>query len=69
MPKKKKSKWIGKAIKKAGALRKTLGAKPGKDIPAKTLKAAAKKKGKTGQRARLAMTLKKLSKKKRRKKT
>lgn len=54
--------FIQKAIKKPGALRKSLGIKKGKDIPAKTLAKAAKKKGKTGQRARLAQTLKKLGK-------
>jgi len=52
--------WIKGAIKKPGALRKTLGAKPGKPIPASKLAAAAKKGGVTGQRARLAQTLKKL---------
>ena len=41
-------KWIQKAIKKPGALRKSLGAKPGKPIPAKKLAAAAKKPGKMG---------------------
>jgi hypothetical protein len=51
-------KWIQKAISKPGALRKELGAKPGKPIPAKKLAAAAKKPGKIGQRARLAETLK-----------
>jgi hypothetical protein len=50
--------WIKDAIKKPGALRKELGAKPGKPIPAKKLAAAAKKPGKIGQRARLAETLK-----------
>ena len=55
-------KWIQKAIKKPGALRKELGAKPGKPIPAKKLAAAAKKPGKIGQRARLAQTLKGLKK-------
>lgn len=50
--------WIQDAIKSPGALRKTLKAKPGEPIPAKTLAAAAKKPGKTGQRARLAQTLK-----------
>ena len=35
----------------------------GKKIPASKLKAAAKKKGKLGQRARFAITLKKLRKK------
>ena len=56
-------KWIQKAIKKPGALRKELGAKEGKPIPAKKLAAAAKKPGKLGQRARLAETLKGLKKK------
>ena len=49
-------KWIQKAIKKPGALRKSLGIKKGKKIP-------AKKKGKLGQRARLAMTFKKMRRK------
>jgi hypothetical protein len=52
--------WIKDAIKKPNALRKELGVKAGKTIPAKTLAAAAKKPGKTGQRARLAQTLKKM---------
>ncbi len=55
-------KWIQSAIKKPGALRKSLGAKKGEPIPAKKLSAAAKKPGKLGQRARLAQTLKKLGK-------
>ena len=55
-------KFIQKAIKKPGALRKSLGIKKGEKIPAK-LKSAAKKKGKMGQRARLAITLGKLRKK------
>ncbi len=50
--------WIAGAIKQPGALRKTLGAKPGEPIPEKKLDAAASKPGKTGQRARLAKTLK-----------
>ena len=56
-------KFIQKAIKKPGGLRKSLGIKKGEKIPASKLKAAAKKKGKMGQRARLAITLKKLRKK------
>ena len=56
----KDGKWIQKAIKKPGALRKSLGIAKGKKIPAKKLAAAAKKKGKIGQRARLAQTLKKM---------
>ena len=54
-------KWIQKAISKPGALRKSLGAKPGKPIPASKLAAAAKKGGVTGRRARLAQTLKKMN--------
>ena len=53
-----KKNWIAGAIQKKGALRKELGAKAGKPIPAAKLEAAAKKPGKMGQRARLAMTLK-----------
>jgi len=51
------SKWIQKAIKKPGSLRKSLGVGKGKKIPAKKLATAAKKPGKMGQRARLAQTL------------
>ena len=51
-------KWIQKAISKPGALRKELGVKAGKTIPAKKLAAAAKKSGVEGKRARLAQTLK-----------
>ena len=53
-----KKNWIAEAVKKPGALRKQLGAKAGKPIPAGKLEAAAEKPGKLGQRARLAMTLK-----------
>ena len=56
-------KWIQKAIKKPGALRKTLGVKKGEKIPAAKLeKATHSKNPTTAKRARLAMTLKKLSK-------
>jgi len=54
---KKRKNWIAGAIKHPGALRRTLGAKPGKPIPGKKLAAAEKKGGKTGARARLARTL------------
>lgn len=50
--------WIQKAIKKPGALRKSLGVKAGKKITKSKLNKAAKSKGKLGQRARLAKTLK-----------
>ncbi len=56
--------WIAGAIKKPGALRKELHVKEGKDIPKKKLKKAAKAKGVEGRRARLAITLSKLRKKK-----
>jgi len=50
--------WIADAIKKPGALKKSLGVKKGEKIPAGKLATAAKKPGKMGQRARLAQTLK-----------
>jgi hypothetical protein len=56
------SNWIKGAIKKPGALRKTMGIKKGETIPTDKLAKAAKMPGKTGQRARLAQTLKKLGK-------
>jgi len=65
-PGKKKKLNIKKAIKKPGALRKSLGIKKGKTIPKSVLNKAAKAPGKLGQRARFAKTLKKLRKKKRR---
>ena len=65
--KKKDKKWIQKAVKKKGALTKT--AKRDKGMTKKgTIKVSelnklAKKPGKTGQRARLAKTLRKINKK------
>lgn len=55
-------KWIQKAIdpSKKGSLKKALGVKKDEKIPETKLKAATKKGGKLGQRARLATTLKKL---------
>lgn len=55
--------WIKGAIKKPGALREQLGVKKGQTIPKAKLAAAAKKGGKLGQRARLAITLSKMKKK------
>jgi len=57
--------WIQKATSKnRGALRKKLGAKPGKAIPEKKLeKAAGSKNPRLAKEARLAETLKKLRKK------
>lgn len=57
-----KEHFIKKAIKKPGALRESLHVKKGEKIPEKKLKAAEKKPGKMGQRARLAETLKKMHK-------
>jgi hypothetical protein len=55
--------WIEKAIKHPGSLRKTLGVKEGGKIPAGKLKKAEHSKNKTtAKRARLAETLKRLSK-------
>ena len=58
-----KKNWISGAIKKPGALLKSLGVKAGEKIPAKKLEKAAEKGGKMGQRARLAQTLNKMRKK------
>ena len=57
-----KKKWIQNAIEKEGSLRKTMKTKEGKNIPVSKLEKAAKKGGKTGKRARLALTLRKLRK-------
>jgi len=54
---KKKKLNIKKAIKKPGALRKSLGVKLGQKIPVKALNKAANAGGKLGQRARFAKTL------------
>lgn len=54
--------WIADAIGKPGALHKQLGIAQDKKIPAATLERAAKKGGKLGKRARLAMTLKRMRK-------
>jgi hypothetical protein len=59
----KKGGWIQDAIKKPGALRKSLGVKQGETIPKGKLKAAAKSSNPlTAKRANLAMTLRKLGK-------
>ena len=60
----KKDMWIAGAIKKPGALRKTLGVKKGEKIPEKALKKAENSKNpKTRKRAVLAETLRKMHKK------
>lgn len=67
MARRRKKRWIQGAIKKKGSLRKTLKAKKGKSIPVSKLRKVAKRKGKTGKRARLALTLRKMRKGRRRK--
>lgn len=58
-----KEMWIAGAIKKPGALRKTLGVKKGETIPEKALKKAEHSKNpKTKKRAILAETLHKMKK-------
>lgn len=64
MHEKKPEMWISGAIKHPGALREELHVKKGKKIPLKKLEKAAHKKGKEGQRARLAETLRKMRHKK-----
>ena len=55
--------FIKSAIKKPGQLHRDLGVAKGKKIPDSKIRAAAKKGGKVGQRARFALTMKKLRKK------
>lgn len=64
---KKKKKWIQEAIKRPGALRRKAGVKKGEKIPLSKLQAMAKQKGRTGRQARLALTLRKLAKKRKKK--
>jgi hypothetical protein len=54
-------KWIQGAIKKPGQLHRDLGIKQGQNIPYKVLLQAARRKDKVGQRARFALTLRKLN--------
>lgn len=56
-------KWIQKVKMKKGTLKRALKVKAGKPIPKSKLESAAKKGGKMGKRAILAMTLSKLRKK------
>jgi hypothetical protein len=64
-----KKKWMQKAFgKNKGALHRALGVPEDENIPPSKLKAAAKKGGKLGMRARAAKTGSKISKKNARKK-
>ncbi len=56
--------WIQNATKHKGALHKNLGIPEGEKIPQATLEAAAKRSGRVGSEARLALTLKKIRQKK-----
>lgn len=49
--------WIQAAIHHVGALHKSLGVPQSQKIPKEALHRAAKRKGKLGARARLALTL------------
>jgi len=62
--KKSKKKWISGAIKRPGALHRALGVPEGEEIPVSKIQSAAKKTGRIGRQARLALTLRKLRKKK-----
>ena len=50
-------KWIAGAIKRPGQLHRDLGVPQKRTIPRELIRKAAKRKGKVGQRARLAITL------------
>jgi len=58
-------KWIAKAIKRPGALHRALRVPKGKKIPLARIRAAAKKGGRLGRQARLALTLRKFRKRRR----
>jgi hypothetical protein len=62
----KRKKWIQRALKKhkKGALHKQLGIPEGETIPLQRLKSAAKAPGLLGKRARLALNLRKIRRKK-----
>lgn len=53
--------FIAGATKNKGGLHRSLGVPAGKTIPVSKVRAAAKKPGKVGAQARLALTLRKLN--------
>ena len=59
-----KKKWIASAIKHKGALHAEMGIPQGKKIPQGKLNKAAQSKGIMGKRARLAQTLGKMNRRK-----
>jgi hypothetical protein len=54
--------WIAGATKNKGGLHRSLGVPEGQKIPAGKIEAAAKRGGRVGKQAKLAKTLKGLSK-------
>lgn len=56
-------KWIAKATENKGGLHRSLGIPEGQTIPLAKIHAAAKRSGKVGDQARLALTLRGLRKK------
>jgi hypothetical protein len=52
--------WIQSAVKRPGALRRSLHVPAGEKIPVSKLRVAAKAPGKLGVRARFALTMRKL---------
>lgn len=60
--KKSSGKWMQAAVKRPGQLHRDLGVPKGKKIPVSKLRAAAKRKGKVGQRARFALNARKINK-------
>jgi hypothetical protein len=73
MPRKRRAanrKWIqGMGPLKKGALHRDLGVPAGKKIPVSMMRAAAKRKGVVGRRARLALTFRKIGKARKRRST
>ena len=55
-------KWIKEATKNKGGLHRSLGVPEGKNIPEDMIRQAAKRGGRVGKQARLAVTLKRLRK-------
>jgi hypothetical protein len=62
---KKSKRWIQRALKrhKRGALHRQMGIPQGETIPLRSLQTAAKKPGLLGKRARLALNLRKIRRK------
>ena len=55
-------KWIKETTKNKGGLHRSLGIPEGKNIPEDMIRQAAKRGGRVGKQARLAVTLKRLRK-------